>query len=206
MPGKAVTGGAHREEVLALLSVALRPPTQPTFLEAALDDLRLRLDADSEAAGLVEAARRRLQGVRLDREYHRLFLGPTRPVAPPFESLYRREGLYGATTAGLLAQMREAGLEPADSFRLPSDHIALELDFLAQLEARAREARARGDPEEASVWSDRAHALLDGRLRAWLPAFLARLEAGAPESPYTVLVRATLSVLGIPVEPRRTEG
>lgn len=141
---------------------------------------------------------------RVEREYHRLFLGPVRPVAPPFESVYREGALYGLTTSRLLRDLREAGLEPVESFRLPPDHVAVQLEFLAYLEARAREERQRAAFDEADRWSERARSLVEEHLAVWLPLFLLRLETGAPESPYTALVRTALGILG--VSAARAEG
>ncbi len=194
-----------RGEVLALLSVALRPPRDPAALEASLQGLRDLL-VEGEMRVWIDEALRLTRDSRVDREYHRLFLGPMRPVAPPFESVYRDGVAFGPSTADFLEELRREGLETVDTFRLPPDHVAVELEYLAHMLLRAREARAGAYPEESVARLDHAQAFVDRHLAQWLPRFLGRLEAAAPESPYTALVRLALKVLGIRMAPRSPQG
>jgi len=138
-----------------------------------------------------------------EREYHRLFLGPAKPVAPPFESVYADGAAFGPAAVGFLAELREAGLELSVDFRLPPDHVAVQLEYLACLERRAEEASASGDSGAATAWRARSRAFADGHLARWLPPFLRRLETSAPGSPYTFLVRAAARAAGVvlPGEP-----
>jgi len=196
-------GPAPRGEVLALLAVALRPPADPGSLPAALEGLLDRLGTGQPRRSIEEAARR-ARDVPIAKEYHRLFLGPAKPLAPPFESVYRDGRLEGPATAAFRRELRLAGVEPPKDLGHPPDHIALEIECLALLEVRALEARRAGQPEEAERWSVQARRLVDRHLALWLSPFLARLEAAAPESPYTHLVRATGLVVGVPL--RREAG
>lgn len=196
------TERARRGERLALLSVALRPPSDTASVVACLEELLAVLDEDGPIREWVEAAAERARNARLEREYHRLFLGPTRPVAPPFESVYRDGVMLGPTAIEFLAELREAGFEPAREFRLPPDHVSVQLEYLASLELRADRAMAEGRMEEADECRQRAIALTDRHLGRWLPALSARLEAAAPESPYTYLVRAAATIVGAG-SPRR---
>jgi len=200
------THRVHREETLALFAVALRPPSGSTALGDVLDALRQRAADDSEIAGLIDEAARASRGLRMDREYHRLFLGPNRPVAPPSESVYHEGRTHGRTSTTFVEELRAVGLELSETSRLPPDHVAVELEFLAQLEARARIARNQGRHGEAEEWSQRARTLIDERMARWLPPFLARLRSGAPRSPYTALVRAAALVIGIRAGPKEMDG
>lgn len=182
---------------IALLAVALRPPSGAASLSEPLRELLPLLDAQGRARAWVEEALSLADGLRADREYHRLFLGPGRPVAPPFESVYRDRTILGPSAQSFLRELREAGVEPPEDFRLPADHVALELEYLAHLALGAEEARGAGRWEEAGALSDRARRFVDDRLAGWLPAFLGRLETGAPRSPYTAVVRAAAEILGL---------
>ena len=198
--------GIARVEVLSLLAVALRPPTDRESLRECLARLRERLGPLASAESL-EALERLESHPGPEREYHRLFLGPSRPIAPPFESVYRERQAYGASTLEFVRELRDAGLEPVGSFRLPPDHLALQLEYLAFLEDHILEAGARGGAAAESFWMDSARAFRDKHLALWLPPFLSRLEGGAAESPYTCLVRLVVDVLGIPhAQAERKEG
>lgn len=182
---------------IALLAVALRPPRGVASLSEPLRELLPLLDDRGRARAWVEEALSLAGGVRADQEYHRLFLGPGRPVAPPFESVYRDGTILGPAAQSFLRELREAGMEPPEDSRLPADHVALELEYLAHLLLGAEEARGAGRWEAAGALSDRARGFVEDRLAGWLPAFLGRLERGAPRSPYTSVVRAAAEMLGL---------
>lgn len=196
---------ASRADLLGLLAVALRPPTDRAALAECLEELRHLSELSQETGPLEEAAERLLQDARVEQEYHRLFLGPTKPIAPPFESVYVDGRAFGPSTAAFLEDLESFGLQPVGEFRLPSDHIAVELEFLVFLLRQTEQALTEGRHGEASEWSERARSFVEGHLERWLPAFLARLEAAAPESPYTAFVRAAARLIGLsngPSKPR----
>ncbi|MBI4415806.1 MAG: molecular chaperone TorD family protein [Euryarchaeota archaeon] len=186
----------RRSEVLALLAMALQPPRGSAGVTALLEKLRDTV-AEEELRRWLDAAVQRARSTRMEREYHRLFLGPTRPVAPPFESVYRDGVALGPSALRFLAELRSAGLEPAPGFRLPPDHVSLQLEYLAHLESHAERSREEGRPDEAADWAERARAFADEHLARWLPSFCARLEHEAPESPYAFLVRAAAKMVGV---------
>jgi len=195
-----------RASLLALLAVALRPPTDRAAFQACLQALEDRSASSGRYKDLAEALRRLRAEPRPEREYHRLFLGPVRPVAPPFESVYREGVSHGSSTVAFLRELQEVGLEPAKGFGLPPDHVAIELEYLVVLLGRAKEARRSGQHEEAEAWSSRARAFVDEHLARWLPAFLSRLESAEPRSPYVALVRAALEATGMASPPHGRGG
>lgn len=118
-------------------------------------------------------------------EYHRLFVGPARLPAPPYESVYR-EGwqVFGETTLEVKRRYAEAGYTLDPSFIELPDHVAVELAFMALLaeeEAKAWEAQ---DTAAASAWLARERTFLDDHLSRWLPAFGDRLVASTETSFY----------------------
>ncbi|OGS49392.1 MAG: hypothetical protein A3K68_02600 [Euryarchaeota archaeon RBG_16_68_13] len=185
----------RRPETIALLAVALRPPVDASSYEAPFHDLRSAVGGTGPLSTWIEEAGRRARTVRMDREYHRLFLGPGRPIAPPFESVYRDRSMFGEAAKDFLRELRAVGLAPSEGFGLPPDHIALELEYVVQLDLRARDAGAHGRFEEAALWSERSRTFVEDHLARWLPPFLRRLEEGAPGSPYTLVVRAAAELL-----------
>lgn len=76
-------------------------------------------------------------------EYLALFLGACEPLAPPWESLYRtpEKLLFGPPAGQVRAFMERFGVEAVEKYRMPEDHIGLELMLLAA----ASEASARQD-------------------------------------------------------------
>ncbi|HYG86778.1 MAG TPA: molecular chaperone TorD family protein [Azospirillum sp.] len=96
----------------------------------------------------------------LNRSYCQLFLGVGGATgAPPYESAYRDAGVLFQGPAAAMAELLAAcGLEPAEGFVEPPDHIAIELSLLAQL-------TRTGAPD------GEAAAALRARLTEWVPAF-----------------------------------
>jgi len=96
----------------------------------------------------------------LNRSYCQLFLGIGGAAgAPPFESAYRDAGVLFQGPAAAMAELLAAcGLEPAEGFVEPPDHIAIELSLLAQL--------TRTDAPDGA-----AATALRARLAEWVPAF-----------------------------------
>lgn len=144
----------------------------------AYPDLERLAEIAELSQGLPEAAPL-LAGLKtplteLQAEYTGLFINgyPELPC-PPYESAYREGGLLGEAAAEVAQFYERWGLEA--SVELP-DHLALELEFLYFLNARAGEAE---DPEEAT----RAHAdcrrFLKEHLFQWAPEFAKDLQERA---------------------------
>lgn len=79
-------------------------------------------------------------------EFTRLFVGPPKPAAAPWESFYLSDGDvsvgFGAATFAMRELLREAGLEVSNENNQYEDHIGLELLFLSELCRR----RGEGSP------------------------------------------------------------
>ena len=76
-------------------------------------------------------------------EFTKLFVGPPRPAAAPWETFYRvPEGVevsvgFGQATFEMRDLLREAGLELSNENRQYEDHIGIELLYLSTLCSRA---------------------------------------------------------------------
>lgn len=111
-------------------------------------------------------------------EYNRLFLGPTPPLAPPYESVYDEDrpeedfGTVQGPSASIMEQaLAEENLE-LDLGRVELfDHIAIELEFMYYLLGKAVEDE--GGPDQGYV--DRANLFLRDRLGSWVPKFGERI-------------------------------
>jgi TorA maturation chaperone TorD len=95
-------------------------------------------------------------------EYTRLFVnGFPKTAAPPFESVYRHQTMYGPVVDQLHSLYRDAGLTVDD---MPADYLGTQLEFAAYL--------AASDDPRACHWQTR---LWRDHLQQWLPRFIADL-------------------------------
>jgi TorA maturation chaperone TorD/Pyruvate/2-oxoacid:ferredoxin oxidoreductase delta subunit len=125
----------------------------------------------------------------LEVEYARLFVGPGRPVAHPYESVYREGRVMGDCTLAVRQSYAAEGLAP-EGHSLP-DHVAVELEFMAHLAQREAEAQERGDEEEALAYLRQQEAFLSEHLGRWLPRFCQRVLAGGAHPFYADLAQRT---------------
>ncbi len=95
-------------------------------------------------------------------EYTRLFVnGFPKTAAPPFESVYRHQTMFGPVVDELHALYREAGLATGE---MPADYLGTQLEFAAHL-AASEDPRAY--QWQARLWQDHLHH--------WLPKFVTDL-------------------------------
>ncbi len=120
-------------------------------------------------------------------EYTRLFLGPYRLPAPPWESVYTSPArlLMQEAYDAVRAMHRQAGLTVGDGNVL-ADHIGAELQFLALLLARAE---TEGEEDR-----DLAGRFFREHIQNWIPRFSADLEGAASVPLYESLARAVRGV------------
>lgn len=138
---------------------ALSVEDAPDEVAEALDVMQARIAAAPERAPFVEA---------LNIESTRLFEGPGQPATPPYASFYLNEGrLMGSAALAARRAYLAWNARPRDDGRVPPDHLALELGFMAHL---AHAAAGASDGEAARSHSDSAE-FLDEHLLTWVPRF-----------------------------------
>lgn len=122
--------------------------------------------AESAAAGEDET--------RIRRDYNRLFRGPERMKAPPYESVHRSEDrlLFEAETMQVRAAYAELGLVAPRLNSEPDDHIGLELSFVATVAVRGMDALEAGDDLELARLLRALVVFLDEHLLVWAPRCL----------------------------------
>jgi len=138
-----------RSLIYKLLSSAYYPPEEsflngdfPGQLRSALDTLEPGLFA-SEVEKIESYLRDLGEPLELAVEYTRLFRGPVKAEAYPYESMYIDGEIMGASTLDVLRRYEEAGIAVSDDFRDLPDHIAAELEFMHYLSARELDARGK---------------------------------------------------------------
>jgi TorA maturation chaperone TorD len=104
-------------------------------------------------------------------DYTRMFVGPGKVPASPFESIYRdAEQLYfSQETLQVREAYRKYNLLPRHVGREPDDHVGLELEFMHRLCAMAGEkAKAADQAALLEILNDQV-AFLDEHLMKWVP-------------------------------------
>ena len=153
-----------------------------TFLFAEASDA-IQKGAQRVAASLAELETLGEAGFEaLRSEYTRLFIGPTRLPAPPWESAYLTEErlLFQESTLEVRRAYRKYGLLPRNFPHEADDHISFELEFMARL---CRLAQSEDEAARGQVLADQA-AFMHEHLQRWVPAYARDLEASASTSFY----------------------
>ena len=106
--------------------------------------------------------------------YSRLFLSP--PIRVNLNtSIYFRNEIGGDSLLDLEQRYAKHRLARAEGFRDLPDHLSMQLEFLAWLQASAAEALQQGDTQRAEHCHQDALALLREVILGWLPSFIDKL-------------------------------
>ena len=122
-------------------------------------------------------------------EYMRLFVGPDKLVAPPWESVYRGEDamLFQAVTLEVREIYRGFGLLPEGYPHVADDSLALELAFMEKLAERAMEDLRSGDEVGLDRLLESSEDFLAKHLLRWVPKFLERMQNASTQYFYPQL-------------------
>jgi TorA maturation chaperone TorD len=114
---------------------------------------------------------------KLSVDFTHLFVGPGKMEADPWESLHTSSEnvLFQPITLDVRKAYVAQGFIPQSYPHVADDHIALELDFMAQLAKRLLEAHEAGDYERAQMALVASKDFLDAHLLIWVPSFADRL-------------------------------
>ncbi|MCU7585781.1 molecular chaperone TorD family protein [Adlercreutzia muris] len=141
------------------LARAFRAAPDAAFVGAVLS----AADANAEgplAPFYAEAAEADGETLRIDlaADYNQLFLGMSAHPVAPYESVYTSEEglLMQKARDEALRVYRLWGLRVPESFDLPEDHIALELELMACLADRTRAAAEAGEDPTGLIAAQRA--------------------------------------------------
>ncbi len=184
-------------------------------LQADLDRAVSWLDSDQE---LYQAPLERLQRfvdtqtgrdpheVELDLavEHARLFVGPERVPAPPYESVWTdtdpmsgRPVIHGPSTDSVEAAYAEQGVGIAEDYHDLPDHVATEAEFVCYLCEREAEAWRQGLPEDAKALRAAQQQFLTAHLGRFAGEFCDAVDRAAPGDCYGAfvgLLRAHLTI------------
>ena len=143
-----------------------------------------------ENTKLIDLAKRLAQAAAeadfdaLSTEYTRLFEGPTKLPAPPWESVYKADGdlLFQESTLHVREAYKEAGFQAAGYPHEADDHLATELSFMSALIQGTKDAIEADDATRANAFLIAQHKFLDQHLNLWLTPFAERLNTQAPST------------------------
>jgi len=135
-------------------------------------------------------------------EYARVFLGAglgQGEGAYPYEPVYTSPDRLVMQEArdDVLKIYREEGLDRAEEFNEPEDHIAFELEFMAYLCQKTTEALKDGDKGSASGYLKKQKDFLEKHLIPWVPAFCNDVQRVARGDFYKAVAKITVGYLGM---------
>lgn len=183
----APAGSLERAELYLCLARAFLAPAEGAVFVAFRDTLADDLEALCGVLGYraerpIEDYRRTMAAMRgaqeLSRTHSILFAAPPRRVHLN-SSAYLDGAVMGASVSAMEQCYRRCGVERSAEFRNLSDHVSVQLEFVAFLYASGVREVA---PEH----------FLDSFARQWLPDFIADLERASPRvraNPYFALAR-----------------
>lgn len=110
---------------------------------------------------------------KLALEHTRLFIGPYRLPAPPYESVYRTDErlVMQQPTIEVRKAYRNAGLEIRGIHTNPDDNISAELEFMEYLCDKTASSLKSKDTQEAMKYIELQRKFLEEHLNKWVPAF-----------------------------------
>lgn len=128
-------------------------------------------------------------------EYARLFVGPPKPAAAPWETFYRDGGVevgFGKPTFEMRELLRAAGLELNNANNQYEDHMGIELLFLSVLCSRVAQG---GPPDGASAEPQDVLGFLEAHPLAWIDDFRTAVAADSPDGYYDCLLGVAQGLL-----------
>lgn len=150
-----------------------------------LKALRLPLDEEPHAHGLllmVSAAQQNYSRSaewleELAGEFVRVFIGPLKPLVVPYASFYLSDSRQLMTDETIEVRRRylEAGMAIKDLYKVPDDHIGIELEFLYYLASESASLMREGRQAEATTFQTMKTDFITSHMALWVPQFAEQL-------------------------------
>lgn len=158
------------------------------------------MDPDASTVAGLESLRAALASedvAAIAYDYQLLFIGPGRPRAVPYESVYRsKEGLlFEEQTFDVRRAYEAFGLVAPALNREPDDHIALEFSFLAHLCITALDAMDLGDDLTVDRCLAAEQAFLRDHVSQWVPTVLEAMLKNAESAFYRGVAQVAQGVV-----------
>lgn len=135
-------------------------------------------------------------------DFHDLFVGPHKLLAPPWSSVYLDEGgvLFGPTSLEVRRIYAARGYAIPEGAAEPADHAAYEWQFLANLQDKVMAAGETGDEGGSRGSMREAEDFFKGFIAPWMSAFCDRMVEGARTDFYRGLAEFAKGLLSLEAE------
>lgn len=157
----------------------------------------LKLEAPESLRKLLKSALQNDAAISsLQEEYTRLYIGPAKLPASPWESVYRssESALFQRSTLAVRNAYRTQGFLPQEYPRVADDHISLEVGFLAALAQRALNALVSEDSSVCVTSLEASKDFLEQHLCTWISSYAQDLKKSAEDSVYLEAVFLLISL------------
>ena len=191
-----------REPDVAFLSLFADPAVSGAFSLLSAEDGDNMSKAASFISSQPEKAKASDYLHQLQNEYMRLFIGPQKLPAPPWESVYRsHQGLlFQESTLTIREIYRKNGFQSEGYPRVPDDSLALELDFMGRMAEKSLAALADGQDTTLAETLAVQESFVRVHLLFWIPLMLERLSASEFRLFYPQMIKVLHSFLELDLE------
>jgi putative dimethyl sulfoxide reductase chaperone len=133
----------------------------------------------------------------LEADYMHLFVGPGKLLAPLWESVYADEErmLFQEVTLQVRAWYLRFGLQTANLYHEPDDHIGIEFGFLAHLAQLSLQALQAGDNRQFDALLQAQRDFLGEHMLRWVPVWARDVQADARTGLYRGLAHLACGAL-----------
>ena len=139
-------------------------------------------------------------------EFNRLFVGPSSPLAPPYESVYVSPDhlVMGEQTLAVRKIYKQENLQATGQGREPDDFISTELEFAAYLLSQIMDAQATKNDVKVQLYKTLYHEFWKQHLGHWLGTFAHTVSQSAKHPVFSALsdVLVTLTILNSPLNTK----
>ena len=166
------------------------------LLDGALTDSAESLASWAERASADAARFETVQRVSV--EFTKLFVGPPKPAAAPWESangpVDSHVG-FGEATFAMRERLRALGLELCNENNQYEDHVGIELLYLSELCHRASEEASGAACDAAAPDAEEIASFIREHPLAWVPRLREKVAASQPEGYFIRLLDVVLALL-----------
>lgn len=114
----------------------------------------------------------------ISNEYTHLLIGPHKLLAPPWESVYltKERLLFQESTLKVRQAYVKHNFIPAEYPHVADDHLALELDFMANLSSLTENDYAEQNSDRSLELLEEQKSFLKEHLLVWVPEFAEKIQ------------------------------